>query len=124
MSILAIIAKSSLLVKFDAAIVKGDIVNPATRKVDMRSVKSLAVKDATVKGSDGKDYPLMAVCVKMLGGNPVTEDLRTSDFAVKAGEVMREYLMAERPDAGWVNANTANKANPKAALANLDAVTF
>lgn len=124
MSILAIIAKSSLLVKFDAAIADGSIVNADTGKVDMRSVKSLAVKAATVKGSDGNHYPLMAVCVKMLGGNPVTDDLRTSEFAVKAGEVMRDYLMQERPAAGWVNLNTANRVNPKAALANLDAVTF
>lgn len=124
MVLTAIIAKSSILAKFDAAIVKGDIVNPDTRKVDMRSVKSLAVKAATVKGSDGKDYPLMAVLVKVSGGNPVTEDLRTSDYAVKAGEAIREYLMAERPDAGWVNANQANKSNPKAALADLDSVTF
>ena len=124
MSILAIIAKSSLLVKFDAAILDGSIVNDDTGKIDMRSVKSLAVKSATVKGSDGKDYPLMVACVKMLGGNPVTDDLRTSKFAVKAGEVMRDYLMQERPNAGWVNLNTANRANPKAAYANLDAVTF
>lgn len=124
MKILEIIRKSNLLAKFDAAVADRSVINMDTGKVDMRSVKSLAVTAATVKGSDGNSYPLMAVLVKIGGGNPVTDDLRTCDAAVAAGKVMRDYLKSERPAAGWVNLNQTERSNPKAAFANLDEVTF
>lgn len=89
--IIARIVKASGIV---AWVDGGKGISPVTGLINMKAVKS-RLGTVKVEARNGKQYPAMAALIVQVGGNPTQDDWRTSESAVKVGQIVREMIEEE-----------------------------
>lgn len=121
----AAMGKSDILAKFDAGIASGDILNDATGRVDMRSVKGEVILKSTTTTADGTVLHLWRVWAILEGVQQKEVNLKNDTrWTAFIEATIKPWLMAARPDATWVNPKTYAKAGRETVDIAADDITF